>query len=753
MKQSIRVLWSIIFTIVLFQSPCLSEMDWEIVKDVMRNGYKTIVYDEIDSNIITRFSNHETGAQETWVLNSGVWSNMSYDNLNNYEAKLFFSSLRDKVSAVVPFEGKLLVWDGQSWEVECVFDEGNPLTLPYLEIAYDTVRNKLVLFGAKEKNGNSVPETWEWDGETWEKLFPVTKPKAQGNHSMVFFEKEGKVMLIGEEQDNQHAPHEANLYYWDGIDWEHIIPASGEIGDREYFGITYDSTREVVITSGGWGYLRPDSPEGVFLGTFEWDGEDWIEIETSFDPGLSNPGLAFNKDINKTVCFSGSDGFYRNRTFLYDGSDWEEIAFEQHFPFVPESGFEMAYNTDTNTTFLCYGGYDVKEFWNWDGINWSRIFLEGDDYPIKNYGGMAYHASRHEFVLFTGESGGYYVNNTWTFDGNSWTLKNPARKPEPRAYLQLSYDSHRDRVVMFGGVNTDAYPSKCYDDTYEWDGTNWYRLDPPVHPPRTASYAMTYDSHRQVTVMYGGVVQVPTEDPYVVENRESNETWEWNGDTWVQRFHEIHPGLSINDRMAYDCLRRRCVMFVGMRRQTWEWDGADWHQMDPVSNEPGNEPRQSGYGLVYDTSRQTIFMQRSAEIAENCHKTWSYHHTDPDICMELGLTLTLPQLQYTPGDSFFCNASICNNTGQILTGYAVFVLLDVYGDYFWGPGWTPDFDGYWNELPLLQEGITDYTIIPEFTWPTGAGTATGIGFIGCITDPEIQIPYGNVAMVEFGWSE
>ncbi len=128
-------------------------------------------------------------------------------------------------------------------------------------------------------------------------------------------------------------------------------------------------------------------------------------------------------------------------------------------------------------------------------------------------------------------------------------------------------------------------------------------------------------------------------------------------------------------------------------------------------------------------------------------------HTNPDICPGLGVTLSLPSSWFIPDETFSLTASVCNNTGETLTGYPLFVVLDVFGEYFWGPGWTTTFDNYLDELPVWEEGATDLVIIPEFAWPDGAGTASGIRFIACMTDPAITIPYGEIAVAEFGWGE
>src|SRR5262249_48993391 len=64
------------------------------------------------------------------------------------------------------------------------------------------------------------------------------------------------------------------------------------------------------------------------------------------------------------------------------------------------------------------------------------------------------------------------------------------------------------------------------------------RLDRSHHPPEyggRAGHAMAYDSRRGVAVIYGG--SVPNIEPL-------NDTWEWNGITWIPRQTPAQPGPS-----------------------------------------------------------------------------------------------------------------------------------------------------------------------------------------------------------------
>ena len=76
----------------------------------------------------------------------------------------------------------------------------------------------------------------------------------------------------------------------------------------------------------------------------------------------------------------------------------------------------------------------------------------------------------------------------------------------------MAYDSDRDVVVLFGGRDDG---STIFDDTWEWDGDTWVRVFTDPSPPRTSDATMAYDSSRGVMVLFGAGVGA------------SNATWEY----------------------------------------------------------------------------------------------------------------------------------------------------------------------------------------------------------------------------------
>jgi hypothetical protein len=64
----------------------------------------------------------------------------------------------------------------------------------------------------------------------------------------------------------------------------------------------------------------------------------------------------------------------------------------------------------------------------------------------------------------------------------------------------MVYDQVSARIVVFGGRGESAR----LDDTWLWDGSTWVELSPPRAPPPRDDLAMVYDAARRRVVMFGG---------------------------------------------------------------------------------------------------------------------------------------------------------------------------------------------------------------------------------------------------------
>ncbi len=123
--------------------------------------------------------------------------------------------------------------------------------------------------------------------------------------------------------------------------------------------------------------------------------------------------------------------------------------------------------------------------------------------------------------------------------------------------------------------------------------------------------------------------------------------------------------------------------------------------------------------------------------------------TETPVCDTLGCKIDMPGHDFGPGDSCYCNVSVCNPDDKIYLRIPIFVVLDVYGNYFF----APSFSGYDYFIKDISQGETVIRILQPFTWPTGVGKAEHIYWHAAMTDKNISGLIGDWDSFEFGWHE
>jgi hypothetical protein len=173
--------------------------------------------------------------------------------------------------------------------------------------------------------------------------------------------------------------------------------------------------------------------------------------------------------------------------------------------------------------------------------------------------------------------------------------------PSPRLSPGMVYDSVRDRVVMYGGARTDSLSQ--FDETWEWDGQSWTRIETNSPFPTRSSAAMTFDSARGRAILFGGLSSTNF----------TASLWEYDGSRWLERDVEGGPS-SRSTVISYDSDRQRTVVFggvafTGIEQDTWEWDGEVWHEPDSSTcpNTDVPSPR-SDHHMAYDAKNGTTVL-------------------------------------------------------------------------------------------------------------------------------------------------
>jgi hypothetical protein len=199
---------------------------------------------------------------------------------------------------------------------------------------------------------------------------------------------------------------------------------------------------------------------------------------------------------------------------------------------------------------------------------------------------MAYDAAAQQVMLFGGGNGGNYpalrYNDTWFFSAKTgWFQVFPATSPSPRQGAGIAYDPTTGTIVLFGGFDSNDVD---LNDTWTWNGKTWTQQFPPVSPParKIDTQGLSYDAANGTVLMFGGF-NGTNENITLLQD-----TWEWNGraKTWTQKFPAASPPPT-SPTLAYDARHGEALLFAGgsgdttYLNQTWTWNGITWTQLFP----------------------------------------------------------------------------------------------------------------------------------------------------------------------------
>jgi hypothetical protein len=236
---------------------------------------------------------------------------------------------------------------------------------------------------------------------------------------------------------------------------------------------------------------------------------------------------------------------------------------------------------DDSGTLLLFGGagpsYQTRygDTWTWSGGQWKQLAITGPG-PTDHHA-VVYDARRRALLNFGGnDPSGGWAGATWSLDSTGWhVLADSLNSPPPRAHHAMVYDERRSRVVLFGGLARDR---SYLNDTWEWDGIRWIRIDVNAPPARTR-HRMAFDTKRGVVVLYGGARARPPGQ--TTGFNVLSDVWEFDGIAWRAIPAATGPGKRFMHAMTFDDARHETLLFGGSDGtldfdDLWAWDGTQW---------------------------------------------------------------------------------------------------------------------------------------------------------------------------------
>ncbi len=391
-----------------------------------------------------------------------------------------------------------------------------PISRLEAPIAYDSVNQRLVVFGGYDHNRGNYNEVWEYTpaSERWRNVTPAT--------------------------GSQPAPRSGST-------------------------IAYDPTRQRIVLFGG--FLGFDVASGWLGDTWEWDtnARTWTQHASGGTPGVNKPEprqgvqMVYDPGRDRMVLFGGVDAnkFYKD-TWLYDLSThtWSLL------PTTTSSGngrvllgraFHGMSVATGNRVFAFAGeGFEnppvtvlfFEDLWELVGSVWvdrtPSGVAAGNNGACSNaaacpgkagWRAFAFDAANNRLVTQGGfwfvppaSAGNFKETRAFGLSTNTWSLVTSTivvgnDSIATRDSHAFAYDSARGRLILYGGYLADLW---------ELQGATW--TSPPAYDPRLTTnvytyprqewHALTWDSTRsRVVAISGGAPETWRLDPA---------TWSWN---------------------------------------------------------------------------------------------------------------------------------------------------------------------------------------------------------------------------------
>jgi hypothetical protein len=278
-------------------------------------------------------------------------------------------------------------------------------------IFYDSVRNKLIIFGGDVFTG--LDDTESWDGTNWTTLNPSSSPSARYGAAAAFDPVHQQGVLFGGQTNSNGLGNDTWL--WNGATWTKANPATVPPARLDAM-MAWDGTHIVMF---GGSILT-----GALGDTWIWDGNNWTAVNPANPPAARDlAGMAFDSGHNQVVMFGGSPVTSNNNfndTWIWNGANQTWTNVNPANPPGAREIFSMAYDSVHGNTVL-FGGFEApnnpqSDTWTWNGTAWKPLTTPHAP-SQRYYYAMAFDGTTQNVVLFGGTGDGNIFNDTWILDG------------------------------------------------------------------------------------------------------------------------------------------------------------------------------------------------------------------------------------------------------------------------------------------------------------------------------------------------
>lgn len=232
---------------------------------------------------------------------------------------------------------------------------------------------------------------------------------------------------------------------------------------------------------------------------------------------------------------------------------------------------------------------------------------------------MAFVPESAGVILFGGLAHNRSLGDTWLFKNAHWADLTPSLSSSPPARYKGTFvnDPAEGGAILFGGDAGTSYRN----DTWEWNGTAWSNLTGPGAPPAREDAAAAYDPLDGYMVLFGGEL---------VNGSFLNDTWSFYHGTWTNRTAAVGSSPPAREAGAavFDSSDGYVLLFGGKRnatqliRDTWSFVGGSWtNRTALLTVQP---PSRESFNMVYDSVDGYVLLYGGFHYPNSLSDEWSY---------------------------------------------------------------------------------------------------------------------------------
>jgi hypothetical protein len=207
-----------------------------------------------------------------------------------------------------------------------------PLWPRAVNIAYDSTRSQVVLFGGLGATISN--DTWTWDGSQWMRRESAAMPSTRAGAALADDPQHRVVVMFG---GDKAGDYRGDTWLWNGA-WHQVCPAhspSPRTGAAMTYdpirplpeGIVYDSARKVIVVV----VPIPNSASTAVnaMETWSWNGATWSRLSPhASPPRRDGSGLAYDAARSLVVLAGGlpSGRVDPTTTWGWNEATWSELS-------------------------------------------------------------------------------------------------------------------------------------------------------------------------------------------------------------------------------------------------------------------------------------------------------------------------------------------------------------------------------------------------------------------------------------------